>query len=68
MLRARVVGIEGEPLRVVEKTMRRRRKIRRMKHKMRHTVLRVCEFRVLTEGEVVSEGSESFEGDGDSGT
>lgn len=45
--RAIVVGIEGEPMRVVEKTKRRQRKVKRAKHKMRFTILRVKELRVL---------------------
>lgn len=45
--RAVVVGIEGEPMRVVEKTKRRQRKVKRAKHKMRFTILRVKELRVL---------------------
>ena len=48
--RAVVVGVEGEPMRVVEKTKRRQRKVRRMRHKGRFTVLRVREVRVLGEG------------------
>lgn len=50
MLRARVVGVEGEPMRVVEKTRRRQRRVKTIKSKMRFTVLRVCELRVLPEG------------------
>ena len=45
--RAVVVGVEGEPMRVVEKTKRRQRKVKRATHKMRFTVLRVKELRVL---------------------
>ena len=44
--RARVVGVETEPLRVVEKTKRRNRKVKRVKSKMRFTVLRVVEVEV----------------------
>ncbi|KAM0794650.1 ribosomal protein L21-like protein, partial [Usnea florida] len=44
--RAVVVGIEGEPMRVVEKTKRRQRRVKRVKSKMRYTVLRVRELRV----------------------
>lgn len=44
--RARVVGIETEPLRVVEKTKRRRRHVKSAKNKMRFTVLRVAEVGV----------------------
>ncbi len=44
--RARVVGVESEPMRVKEKTKRRQRRIKRVKSKMRFTVLRVCDLRV----------------------
>lgn len=46
--RAVVVGVEGEPMRVVEKTKQRQRKVKRKMCKMRFTVLRVKELRVLT--------------------
>ncbi len=48
--RAVVVGIEGEPMRVVEKTKRRQRRVKRVRSKMRFTVLRVKELRVLAGG------------------
>ena len=44
--RARVVGVESEPMRVKEKTKRRQRRVKRVKSKMRYTVLRVSEVRV----------------------
>ena len=53
--RARVVGIETEPLRVVEKTKRRNRKVKRVKSKMRFTVLRVVEVGVRVPGEAEEE-------------
>lgn len=62
--RAVVVGIEGEPMRVVLKTKRRQRKVQREAHKMRFTVLRVRELRVLGEegeGRVEREGLEGEE-------
>ena len=73
MCRAVVVGIEGEPMRVVEKTKRRQRRVKRVKSKMRFTVLRVRELRVLMgvgegEGEGVEreeEGLEKRMGDGE---
>lgn len=54
--RARVVGVEGEPMRVVEKTKRRQRHVRTVKSKMRFTVLRVVEVRVCAEGNGGEEG------------
>jgi len=44
--RATVVGVESEPMRIKEKTKRRQRRIKRVKSKMRFTVLRVSEVRV----------------------
>lgn len=44
--RATVVGVESEPMRVMEKTKRRQRRVKRVKSKMRFTVLRVSEVRV----------------------
>ena len=44
--RATVVGVECEPMRVKEKTKRRQRRVKRVKSKMRFTVLRVSEVRV----------------------
>jgi len=44
--RARVVGVESEPLRVEEKTKRRQRHTKHVKSKMRFTVLRVSELEV----------------------
>lgn len=62
--RAVVVGIEGEPMRVVEKTKRRQRRVKRAKHKMRFTILRVKELRVLVGGEgVVEAEAEEEEGE-----
>jgi len=49
--RARVVGVEGEPMRVVEKTKRRQRHVKTVRSKMRFTVLRVVEVRVCVGGE-----------------
>ena len=44
--RARVVGVETEPLRVEEKTKRRQRHVKHVKSKMNFTVLRVSELEV----------------------
>lgn len=49
--RARVVGVEGEPMRVVEKTKRRQRHTKTVRSKMRFTVLRVVEVRVRIGGD-----------------
>jgi large subunit ribosomal protein L21 len=44
--RARVVGVETEPLRVEEKTKRRQRHVKHVKSKLKFTVLRVSELEV----------------------
>lgn len=43
----RVIGVEGEPMRVIKKTVRRRRKVKTIKSKMRFTVLRCLELTIL---------------------
>lgn len=70
MCRARVVGVESEPMQRVEKTKRRQRHVKTVRSKHRFTVVRCCELRVLTEvredengggeggGSVVREGLE----------
>ncbi|KIW01045.1 uncharacterized protein PV09_07559 [Verruconis gallopava] len=44
--RARVMGVEMEPLRVKEKTKRRQRHVKHVKSKHRYTVLRIMEITV----------------------
>jgi large subunit ribosomal protein L21 len=46
LCRARVVGVESEPLRIKEKTKRRQRRIKTAKSKHRYTILRICELEV----------------------
>jgi hypothetical protein len=48
--RARVMGVEVEPLRIKEKTKRRQRHIKYVKSKHRYTVLRVMEIGVKEVG------------------
>lgn len=45
-VRARVVGIETEPMRVEEKTKRRQRHTKHVYSKMRFTVLKISELEV----------------------
>ena len=61
--RARVIGVESEPMRFIEKTKRRQRHVKTVKSKGRFTILRVCELRVLPNSPEpgVSEGT-SVEG------
>ncbi|KAL1651354.1 hypothetical protein SLS58_000694 [Diplodia intermedia] len=55
--RAVVVGVESEPMRVKEKTKRRRRHVRHAKSKHRYTELRIAELTVRTPEEVEAESS-----------
>ncbi|MCJ1464447.1 hypothetical protein MMC07_003060 [Pseudocyphellaria aurata] len=48
--RMRVLGVEGEPMRIKEKTKRRNRRVKRVKTKMRFTILRCVELKVLGGG------------------
>ncbi|KAL4953002.1 ribosomal protein L21-like protein [Aspergillus filifer] len=54
--RLRVLGVESEPLRVKEKTKRRRRHVQRITSKHRYTVLRVMEVKIKTVEELHAEG------------
>lgn len=56
--RLRVLGVESEPLRIKEKTKRRRRHVQRIKSKHRYTILRVMEVKVKSLEELVEEGAE----------
>ncbi|KAK6440474.1 hypothetical protein LTR95_003298 [Oleoguttula sp. CCFEE 5521] len=49
--RAVVMGVESEPMRVMEKTKRRQRHVKRVKSKGAFTILRIREVRLKTEGE-----------------
>ena len=54
--RAVVAGTEAEPMRVAEKTKRRQRHVKRVKSKLRFTILKVKELRVRSLEEVEGEG------------
>lgn len=47
-LRAIVVGVESEPMRKMEKTKRRNRKVKTVKSKHRYTVLRISELKIAS--------------------
>ena len=59
-----VVGVEGEPLRRVEKTVRRQRRVRVKKSKMHFTVLRITALDILPEGTKAQEEAVSEELEG----
>ena len=61
--RATVVGTESEPMRFIEKTTRRNRRVRTKKAKMRFTVLRVAELRIKGLDEVAEVSGKSIEGE-----
>jgi large subunit ribosomal protein L21 len=50
--RAVVMGVESEPLRILQKTKRRQRKVKNIKSKHRYTVLKIKEVRLRTEEEL----------------
>jgi large subunit ribosomal protein L21 len=52
--RARVLGTEGEPVRVKEKTKRRNRKVKTVRSKHKFTILRVTELRIKSLEEIAS--------------
>ncbi len=62
--RARVVGVEAEPMRVIEKTKRRQRHVKRATSKGRFTVLRVTEVRVCADGDAGEDRGAVVEEDG----
>ena len=41
-----MIGVESEPMRVKEKTKRRQRHIKRVKTKLRYTILKISEIKV----------------------
>jgi hypothetical protein len=52
--RAVVMGVESEPLRILQKTKRRQRKVKNIKSKHRYTILKIKEVRLRTEDELNS--------------
>lgn len=50
--RATVLGVESEPMRIMEKTKRRQRYVRTVKSKHRFTMLKISEIRVKSLEEV----------------
>ncbi|KAL4810240.1 ribosomal protein L21-like protein [Aspergillus unguis] len=54
--RVRVMGVESEPMRIKEKTKRRRRHVQKVMSKHRYTILKVMEVKIKTEEELRREG------------
>jgi hypothetical protein len=61
--RVRVMGVDSEPLRVKEKTKRRRRHVQRITSKHRYTLLRVMEVKIKSVEELKREGEVVVEED-----
>ncbi|RAH83720.1 hypothetical protein BO86DRAFT_387548 [Aspergillus japonicus CBS 114.51] len=55
--RVRVVGVDSEPLRVKEKTKRRRRHVQMIRSKHKYTLLRVMDVKIKTAEELLREGA-----------
>ena len=55
--RATVVGVEAEPMRFLEKTKRRNRKVKTVKSKHRFTVLKVKELKIRSVEDVKQEAT-----------
>ncbi|RAH66514.1 mitochondrial 54S ribosomal protein bL21m [Aspergillus aculeatinus CBS 121060] len=55
--RVRVVGVDSEPLRVKEKTKRRRRHVQMVRSKHKYTLLRVMDVKIKTAEELLREGA-----------
>ena len=53
--RATVVGTESEPMRVMEKTKRRQRRVKTVKSKLRFTVLKIRELKIRSLEDVEGE-------------
>ncbi|KKK17714.1 hypothetical protein P175DRAFT_0504866 [Aspergillus ochraceoroseus IBT 24754] len=60
--RVRVMGVDSEPLRVKEKTKRRRRHVQHVTSKHRYTLLRVMDVKVKTAEELLQEGAVVVDG------
>ncbi|KAI9772152.1 MAG: hypothetical protein M1835_006321 [Candelina submexicana] len=54
--RARVIGVEAEPMRIKEKTKRRQRHVKTVRSKHKFTILRITELRVRSVEAIEEEG------------
>ncbi|RAL12323.1 mitochondrial 54S ribosomal protein bL21m [Aspergillus homomorphus CBS 101889] len=55
--RVRVMGVDSEPLRIKEKTKRRRRHVQQVRSKHKYTLLRVMDVKIKTAEELLQEGA-----------
>ncbi|KAF1989615.1 hypothetical protein K402DRAFT_371453 [Aulographum hederae CBS 113979] len=58
--RATVLGVESEPMRIMEKTKRRQRHVKTVKSKHRYTVLRISEVKINSVEEIEAGKDESM--------
>lgn len=56
--RVRVLGCDGGPMMIKEKTKRRQRHVKQARSKHRHTLLRIMDVRVKSVDELLSEGAQ----------
>lgn len=59
--RVRVLGVDAEPMRVKEKTMRRRRHTQHIRSKHKYTLMRVMDVKVKSVEELIEEGAQVVE-------
>ncbi|KAI1920623.1 hypothetical protein LOZ58_004563 [Ophidiomyces ophidiicola] len=55
--RARVLGVESEPMRMKEKTKRRQRHVQTVRSKHKYTILKVMQIKIKTVDELMAEGA-----------
>ena len=60
--RARVMGVDAEPMRIKEKTKRRQRHVKTVRSKHRYTLLRIMDVKVKSVEELLQDGAVVVEG------
>lgn len=60
--RARVMGVDAEPMRIKEKTKRRQRHVKMVRSKHRYTLLRIMDVKVKSVEELLQDGAVVVEG------
>lgn len=63
--RARVMGVDAEPMHLKEKTKRRQRHVKTVRSKHKHTLLRIMDVKVKTKEDVLGEGAVVVDGGAD---